>query len=472
MIAVAGCVAQAEGEEIIRRAAGRRYRGRSADLSPPARVAGARRARRQGRSTPISRPTTSSNHLAAPEPATAIRSARRVGLPHRAGRLRQVLHLLRRALYARRGDVAAGAQDPRRERAAGGRRRARESRCSARTSTPITATDRTGRPWSLARLLERSPQIAGHRPAALHDQPSARHGRRPDRRPSRSAAADAVPASAGAVRLRPHPRGDEPPPQPRRLPCASSIACAPRGPISRSPPISSSAFPARPTRISPPRCSLVDEVGYARRILLQILAAARHARRRHGRSGAGRREGGAPAAPAGRRSIAIRRRSIAAASGRTMRRAVRATRPPCPASSSAARRICSRCMSTAPSSLIGTIAPVTVDRSVQQQPVRRARRQSLHSNSQPCSAQEPELRTPGTDESVVVAQNNATQIALTFDDNRLASTLVRPIRPEPRFDRAPARRRRQFARQSRHAGRHRTRPASWRGACSKVSTSG
>jgi phosphate starvation-inducible PhoH-like protein len=33
------------------------------------------------------------------------------------------------------------------------------------------------------------------------------------------------------------------------------------------------------------------------------------------------------------------------------------------------------------------------------------------------------LRTPGTDESVIVAQNNATQIALTFDDNRLASTL-------------------------------------------------
>src|SRR6202140_3054962 len=44
-------------------------------------------------------------------------------------------------------------------------------------------------------------------------------------------------------------------------------------------------------------------------------------------------------------------------------------------------------------------------------------------NSQPCSAQEPELRTPGTDESGVVAQNNATQIALTFDDNRLASSL-------------------------------------------------
>jgi phosphate starvation-inducible protein PhoH and related proteins len=38
-------------------------------------------------------------------------------------------------------------------------------------------------------------------------------------------------------------------------------------------------------------------------------------------------------------------------------------------------------------------------------------------------AQEPELRTPGTDESLVVAPNNATQISLTFDDNQLASVL-------------------------------------------------
>jgi phosphate starvation-inducible PhoH-like protein len=39
------------------------------------------------------------------------------------------------------------------------------------------------------------------------------------------------------------------------------------------------------------------------------------------------------------------------------------------------------------------------------------------------SAREPELPTPGTDESLVVAPNNATQITLTFDDNRLASVL-------------------------------------------------
>ena len=43
-----------------------------------------------------------------------------------------------------------------------------------------------------------------------------------------------------------------------------------------------------------------------------------------------------------------------------------------------------------------------------------------------------------------------TQIVLAFDDNRLASTAVRPVRAEPRADRAPARRRRRAARQSRH----------------------
>jgi phosphate starvation-inducible protein PhoH and related proteins len=44
-------------------------------------------------------------------------------------------------------------------------------------------------------------------------------------------------------------------------------------------------------------------------------------------------------------------------------------------------------------------------------------------SSRPSSAREPELRTPGTDESLVVAQDNASQIVLTFDDNRLASVL-------------------------------------------------
>ena len=104
--------------------------------------------------------------------------ARRHGLRHRAGRLRQVLHLLRRALYARRRDVPAGRRD-RRRGASGWRPPAcARSRCSARTSTPITARARTARDWSLGRLLRRARRGPRHRAAALHDQPSPRHGRR------------------------------------------------------------------------------------------------------------------------------------------------------------------------------------------------------------------------------------------------------------------------------------------------------
>src|SRR5580692_12675539 len=40
-----------------------------------------------------------------------------------------------------------------------------------------------------------------------------------------------------------------------------------------------------------------------------------------------------------------------------------------------------------------------------------------------CFPQEPDLAARETDQSVFVAPENATQIALTFDDNRLASSL-------------------------------------------------
>ena len=49
ILAVAGCVAQAEGAEILARAPYRRYRAGAADLSPAAGDGGARRARRRAR---------------------------------------------------------------------------------------------------------------------------------------------------------------------------------------------------------------------------------------------------------------------------------------------------------------------------------------------------------------------------------------------------------------------------------------
>ena len=142
MIVVAGCVAQAEGEEIVRRAAGRRYGRRAAKLSPAAgadrrahaRAARGRRHRVSGRGQV--RCTCRRPHRRDPQP-------RRHRFPDRAGRLRQILHVLRRALHARRREVAPGreASSP---RPRGWRRRAcARSRCSARTSTPITGEGRT-----------------------------------------------------------------------------------------------------------------------------------------------------------------------------------------------------------------------------------------------------------------------------------------------------------------------------------------
>ena len=89
--------------------AGRRRRRRAAELSPSAGPAA-----RAAHASPVvdtDFPVEDKfDHL----PAAAARhdpQPRRVGLPHRPGRLRQVLHLLRRALYARRGGLAAGGED-------------------------------------------------------------------------------------------------------------------------------------------------------------------------------------------------------------------------------------------------------------------------------------------------------------------------------------------------------------------------
>ena len=79
-------------------------------------------------------------------PPAGAAGPRRVGVPVDPGRLRQVLHLLRRALYARRRIFAAGRRRPGRGARAGRAPARSRSRCSARTSTPITARARTARP--------------------------------------------------------------------------------------------------------------------------------------------------------------------------------------------------------------------------------------------------------------------------------------------------------------------------------------
>ena len=204
MIAVAGCVAQAEGEEIIR--ARRRVDlvvGPQSYHRLPDLVA---RAQRGEKVVDTEFPVEDKFDVLAAPSREAIAQARHLRLRHRAGRLRQVLHLLRRALYARRRSLAPGRADRRRGRAARRRRRARGDADRPERQRLSRRGDRTARPSTLGELLRRLARGPRHRAAALHHQPSARHGRRPDRRASRSAGADALSASAGAVRLRPHPR--------------------------------------------------------------------------------------------------------------------------------------------------------------------------------------------------------------------------------------------------------------------------
>ena len=200
-------------------------------------------------STPIFRRNRSSIIC----PRTVNRRSRRLRLPVGPGRLRQVLHLLRGALYARRGILAPRDADRRGGAGAWWPPARARSLCSARTSMPITAKRldwvRVGAGPADAASGRPRRWLAAH---PLHHLASARHGRRSDRRPCRRAAADAVPASAGAVRLRPRAGGDEPPAhgaavlRDRRAPARRAAG---HGACRR---ISSSASRARARRISPP----------------------------------------------------------------------------------------------------------------------------------------------------------------------------------------------------------------------------
>ena len=105
-IVVAGCVAQAEGNEIIRRApvvdvvVGPQSYHHLPQLLADAKT---QRPRAGDRISGRGQIRLSAAAVAAGDPR-----ARHLVLRHRAGRLRQVLHLLRGALYPRRRSVAAG----------------------------------------------------------------------------------------------------------------------------------------------------------------------------------------------------------------------------------------------------------------------------------------------------------------------------------------------------------------------------
>ncbi len=180
-----------------------RPRGRAAELSPPAGLARARatpgawdrrnRVSARGQVQLPSGPEHREDEI-----------ARCHGVRDRAGGLRQVLHLLRRALHAGCRGLPSGRKNPRRS---GKPRPRRCARGDAHRSERQRVSRRGSRRPRLyarppARTCRRYPR---HRAAALHHQPSVRRGRRSDRGAPRSAAACPAASSPGAVRLGSHP---------------------------------------------------------------------------------------------------------------------------------------------------------------------------------------------------------------------------------------------------------------------------
>ena len=133
VVGVAGCVAQAEGEEIVRRApavdlvVGPQSYHRLPELlaeARPGRPVVATDFAVEEKFAVLDRHADKGSRGRGSQSARRRPDGRAAGrrLPHRAGRLRQVLHLLRRALHARRRGVAAGGGDRRRGDAACARR--------------------------------------------------------------------------------------------------------------------------------------------------------------------------------------------------------------------------------------------------------------------------------------------------------------------------------------------------------------
>ena len=164
-----------------------------------------------------------------------------------------------------------------------------------------------GRPRSLRGPARAPGADRGARSPALHDLASGRHGRRPRRGSCRDPCADALAASAGSVRLRSHPCRHEPAPRRRRLPRDDRTASARRGRTSPSRPISSSASRARTRRISRRRLRLVEAVGFASAYSFNYSPRPGTPGADAPGPGRGRRQERAPVAPPGRaRSPAAR----------------------------------------------------------------------------------------------------------------------------------------------------------------------
>ena len=145
IIGVGGCVASQEGAGIVvaRALRGRRVR--------PADAASAPRAHPRA---PRDRHASGRHHVSRDReirPAAAAARRRRLGVRVDHGRLQQVLHVLRRAVHARRGSLAAVRRRADRSSPTSPTRASWKSRCSGRTSTPIA------RRWVLPARPARAP---------------------------------------------------------------------------------------------------------------------------------------------------------------------------------------------------------------------------------------------------------------------------------------------------------------------------
>ena len=212
-VAVAGCVAQAEGEEIIRRApdvdlvVGPQSYHRLPDMLARAE---------HGKVVETEFPVEDKfDHLTAPSGAAIRKRGISAFVTVQEGCDKFctfcVVPYTRGAEVSR--PVAKIVAEAERLADAG----VREITLIGQNVNAYHGEDSDGRAWTLGRLMHRLAEIPGIARLRYTTSHPVRHGRRSDRGASRSAAADAATASAGAVRLGPHSQGDEPPPHPRGL---------------------------------------------------------------------------------------------------------------------------------------------------------------------------------------------------------------------------------------------------------------
>ena len=190
--------------------------------------------------------------------------------------------------YTRGAEYSRSVADIEREaRAARRARRARDH--AARPERQRLSRRGPRRRGVVARAADPAPGAHRRaRAAALHDEPSARHERRSHRRARRGREADAVSAPAVSVRLRSHPRGDEP-----QAHGAATISISSARIRAAQPDIALSTdiivgFPGETDAEFEETLALIAERGLRAGLLVQVQPAARHAGGEARRAGARR----------------------------------------------------------------------------------------------------------------------------------------------------------------------------------------